>query len=82
LGRAIDCGAPPASSSACGPEAGAFSKLVFRLRIAAAAFDSGVAARKVKEGPMNLFVWLPAMFVLGLASMGVCLAFTIGCEHI
>jgi hypothetical protein len=35
-----------------------------------------------KEALMNLFVWLPAMFVLGLASMGVCLAFTIGCEHI
>jgi hypothetical protein len=31
---------------------------------------------------MNLFVWLPAMFVLGLASIGVCLAFTIACEHI
>jgi hypothetical protein len=41
-----------------------------------------MAARKVEEGPMNLFVWLPAMFVLGLAGMGVCLAFTIGCEHI
>jgi hypothetical protein len=25
---------------------------------------------------------LPAMFALGLASMGVCLAFTIACEHI
>ena len=31
---------------------------------------------------MNLFVWVPAMFVLGLASMGVCVAFIIGCEHI
>ena len=31
---------------------------------------------------MNLFVWLPAMLALGLVSMGVCLAFTIGCEHI
>jgi hypothetical protein len=35
-----------------------------------------------EEALMNLFVWLPAMFVLGLASMAVCLAFTIGCEHI
>jgi hypothetical protein len=31
---------------------------------------------------MNLFLWLPAMFALGLASLGVCLAFTIVCEHI
>ena len=36
----------------------------------------------MKEASMNLFVWLPAMFVLGLVSMGVCLAFAIGCEHI
>jgi hypothetical protein len=35
-----------------------------------------------EEALMNLFVWLPAMFVLGLASTAVCLAFTIGCEHI
>jgi hypothetical protein len=31
---------------------------------------------------MNLAIWLPAMFALGLASMGVCLAFIIACEHI
>jgi hypothetical protein len=31
---------------------------------------------------MNLFVWLPAMFALGLAGIGVCLAFAIACEHI
>ena len=31
---------------------------------------------------MNLVVWLPAMFALGLASLGVCLVFTFGCEHI
>jgi hypothetical protein len=31
---------------------------------------------------MNLVVWLPAMFVLGLASLGVCYAFVIGCEVI
>jgi hypothetical protein len=31
---------------------------------------------------MNLFVWLPAMFALGLASMGLCVAFAIACEHI
>jgi hypothetical protein len=37
---------------------------------------------RLKEGRMNLIVWLPAMFALGLASLGVCLAFTLACEHI
>jgi hypothetical protein len=81
LERAVDCGAPPAPQR-LRRRGDASSALVFRLRIAAAAPDLGLAARKVEEGPMNLFVWLPAMFVLGLAAMGVCLAFTIGCEHI
>ena len=31
---------------------------------------------------MNLLIWLPAMFVLGLASLGVCLAFVFACEII
>jgi hypothetical protein len=31
---------------------------------------------------MDLHVWLPAMFVLGLAMMGVCLLFLKACEHI
>jgi len=31
---------------------------------------------------MNLLVWLPAMFVLGLATMGLLLAFASGCERI
>jgi hypothetical protein len=31
---------------------------------------------------MNLLIWLPAMFVLGLASLGVCLAFVPACEII
>ena len=31
---------------------------------------------------MNLMIWLPAMFALGLASLGACLAFLYGCEHI
>jgi hypothetical protein len=31
---------------------------------------------------MDLQVWLPAMFVLGLVSMGVCLLFLKACEHI
>ena len=33
-------------------------------------------------GLMNLLIWLPAMFVLGLASLGVCLAFVSACEII
>jgi len=31
---------------------------------------------------MNLVVWLPAMFVLGLASMGCFLAFVVACDRI
>jgi hypothetical protein len=31
---------------------------------------------------MNLVVWLPAMFVLGLAGMGLCFAFVDACELI
>ena len=32
--------------------------------------------------PMNLVVWLPAMFLLGLVSMGLCIAFVKACEVI
>jgi hypothetical protein len=31
---------------------------------------------------MNLVIWLPAMFVLGLAALGICLAFVSACEVI
>jgi hypothetical protein len=31
---------------------------------------------------MNLVVWLPALFALGLVSMGVCYAFIFACEEI
>jgi hypothetical protein len=31
---------------------------------------------------MNLFIWLPAMFALGLSGLGACLAFVTACEHI
>jgi len=31
---------------------------------------------------MNLVVWLPAMLLLGLASMGLCLAFVAACERV
>jgi hypothetical protein len=31
---------------------------------------------------MNLVVWLPAMFALGLVSLGVCLVFAYACENI
>ena len=31
---------------------------------------------------MNLFIWLPAMFVLGLVAMGLCYAFIDACEQI
>jgi hypothetical protein len=31
---------------------------------------------------MNLVVWLPAMFLLGLVSMGLFIAFVTACERI
>jgi hypothetical protein len=31
---------------------------------------------------MNLIVWLPALFALGLFSIAVCLAFTEGCARV
>jgi hypothetical protein len=31
---------------------------------------------------MDLTFWLPAMFMLGIVSMGLCYAFLIACEHI
>jgi hypothetical protein len=31
---------------------------------------------------MNLVVLLPAMFALGLVSIGVCLVFALACEQI
>jgi hypothetical protein len=31
---------------------------------------------------MNLFVWLPAMFLLGLGSMGFFVAFVTACDRI
>jgi hypothetical protein len=31
---------------------------------------------------MNLTIWLPAMFILGVGVMGLCYAFLIACENI
>jgi hypothetical protein len=31
---------------------------------------------------MNLEIWLPAMFLLGLIAMGLCYTFLVGCENI
>jgi hypothetical protein len=35
-----------------------------------------------KERDMNLVVWLPAMLLLGLAGMGLCVAFVVACQKI
>jgi hypothetical protein len=31
---------------------------------------------------MDLTIWLPAMFALGMVTMGLCYAFLIACENI
>jgi hypothetical protein len=41
-----------------------------------------VAGADGKERSMNLIVWLPPMFALGLVSMGLCLVFALACEQI
>ena len=32
--------------------------------------------------PFNLSIWLPALFILGLAGMGLMFAFVLGCERV
>jgi hypothetical protein len=32
--------------------------------------------------PFNLTVWLPGLFLLGLATFGVLFAFLVGCERV
>lgn len=36
----------------------------------------------VEYSLMNLFFWLPLLFVLGLAGIGLCGLFLLGCERI
>jgi len=44
---------------------------------------SACPVRGLGEGEvMNLVVWLPAMFVLGVVSMGLCYVFVTACEKI
>jgi hypothetical protein len=31
---------------------------------------------------MNLYVWLPALFLLGLATLGLMVAFVAACEKV
>jgi len=44
--------------------------------------DAASRRGRTEERPMNLMVWLPAMFFLGLASMGLFVAFVSACERI
>jgi hypothetical protein len=34
------------------------------------------------EDDMNLAIWLPAVFLLGLATLGLMFAFVSGCEKV
>lgn len=31
---------------------------------------------------MNLYLWLPSMFLLGIVAMGICYLFLLACEKI
>jgi hypothetical protein len=45
--------------------------------------QSAIAATSSSAGDdMNLIVWLPALFVLGLLTMGALFAFLYGCARI
>jgi hypothetical protein len=32
--------------------------------------------------PLNLTIWLPGLFLLGLATMGLLFAFAVACEKV
>jgi hypothetical protein len=38
--------------------------------------------KQERDFTMNLAIWLPAMFVLGLVSLGLCFLFLKACEKI
>jgi hypothetical protein len=39
-------------------------------------------SNETRDQPMNLAIWLPALFALGLATMGLMFAFLAGCARI
>jgi hypothetical protein len=41
-----------------------------------------VAERTVAVEPLNLTIWLPGLFLLGLATMGLMFAFAVACEKV
>ena len=43
---------------------------------------SALIPQHLKERTMNLAVWWPALFALGLVSLGACYAFVFACENI
>jgi hypothetical protein len=50
------------------------------MNVSIAPFANGMSENGV--GPVNLIIWWPALFVLGLASLGICLAFVSACDKI
>ena len=40
------------------------------------------ACWRIPMEPLNLTIWLPGMFVLGLAVMGLMFAFVVACEKV
>ena len=35
-----------------------------------------------KEGKMDLMIWLPALFALGVFTLGLMFAFVVACENV
>jgi hypothetical protein len=52
------------------------------LRRTAVAAESKRSWRDLELVEMNLLIWLPALFLVGVAAMGLVFAFAAGCERV
>ncbi len=44
--------------------------------------ETGLELYRVERLPMNLTIWLPALFFLGLATLGLMFLFLAGCDRV
>jgi len=58
------------------------SRATRRLKRCGDPDDHHDALISAKGGDVSVIIWLPAMFLLGLAGMGLCIAFLKVCENI
>lgn len=58
------------------------SRIRFRKAVRLELGADRAGCPRPQEGPVSLIVWLPAMFLLGLTGMALCLAFLSACDKI